>query len=281
MSRKYKNEYEKLGEERIQEFPALNRAKGTGTGNNQESEFECYWAVRKDEAWVLVPGIRRYVRKTKQLKFITTLPQILINLQPATTFNPYEVWEKELEAERKKAAIGTVGVVVKKKVLSKKEKMIQDNVDRISNESLVSEITKIRNTSRNELVNIIRDIKIKQARAVLFIQILYVAYDSYKEGKKAGMSNKKLLYEALWAIEEISPLPEFNAPKPTNPADILPGRVSNSGLVYDDFASVKKLQASAKQVMLKETDLRRLQLVDMSDSLPPLSKFNVGFKLDE
>lgn len=33
--------------------------------------------------------------------------------------------------------------------------------------------------------------------------------------------------------------------------------------------------------MLLEPDLRYLQLVEMSDSLPPLSKFNTGFKLDD
>ena len=56
MSRKYTNEYKKLGEERVQEFPLLERGKGTGQGNSQESDFECYWMVRKDEFWVVVPG---------------------------------------------------------------------------------------------------------------------------------------------------------------------------------------------------------------------------------
>ena len=145
------------------------------------------------------------MRKTEQLKFITTLPQILINLQPATTFNPYEVWERELEAERK--------------VTSSDEKIgeadqanmsnIQVNVDKIAKDNLIRDITKIRNTSKDDLVSNIGVIKIPQARAVLFIQILKVAYADFLK-----TNNKKLLYETLWAIEDISPLPEFDAPKP-------------------------------------------------------------------
>jgi hypothetical protein len=154
------------------------------------------------------------VRKTKQLKFVTTLPQILINLQPATTFNPYDVWERELEAERKatlkdenidEADIGEADPAN----MSNTERNIQVNVDKIAKDNLIRDITKIRNTSKDDLVSIIRDIKIPQARAVLFIQILKVAYADFLK-----TNNKKLLYETLWAIEDISPLPEFDAPKP-------------------------------------------------------------------
>ena len=36
----------------------------------------------------------------------------------------------------------------------------------------------------------------------------------------------------------------------------------------------------ARKIKEKEKDMIRLQLIEMTDSLPPLSKFSHGFRLD-
>ena len=51
--------------------------------------------------------------------------------------------------------------------------------------------------------------------------------------------------------------------------------------MFDDLERVAALLKKARDVMKNEADIIRLQLTEMSDSLPPLSKFNFGFKLDE
>ena len=60
---------------------------------------------------------------------------------------------------------------------------------------------------------------------------------------------------------------------------LFPG-VSDPSLVYDKFANVEKLVEKARKLKSKEKDMVRLQLLDMSDSLPPLSKFTHGYKFD-
>ena len=56
--------------------------------------------------------------------------------------------------------------------------------------------------------------------------------------------------------------------------------VSDPSLVYDKFANVEKLVEKARKLKSKEKDMVKLQLLDMSDSLPPLSKFTHGYKFD-
>lgn len=51
-------------------------------------------------------------------------------------------------------------------------------------------------------------------------------------------------------------------------------------LVSDKREQVEKVLSSARALLEGEADLVRLQLMEMSDSLPPLSRFNMGYKLD-
>lgn len=131
----------------------------------------------------------------------------------------------------------------------------------MANTKFVKEVTRVRNSKKN-LLGILRDIKIPDARAILIIQILKNAYEDYKKG-----GEKKLLFETLWAIEDAvrkGSLPTCNAPKPLDDKSVL---VKDPSLVYDDYSEVEKLLKKARKVMSQESDMIKLQLVEMSDSL--------------
>lgn len=131
----------------------------------------------------------------------------------------------------------------------------------MANTKFVKEVTRVRNSKKN-LLGILRDIKIPDARAILIIQILKNAYEDYK---KSG--EKKLLFETLWAIEDAvlkGSLPTCSAPKPLDDKSVL---VKDPSLVYDDYGEVEKLLKKARKVMSQESDMIKLQLVEMSDSL--------------
>ena len=53
-------------------------------------------------------GMRRKIRNSAAPKFVCVIPQILINLDPGTTFNPYESWEAEQAAELQANAVKTI-----------------------------------------------------------------------------------------------------------------------------------------------------------------------------
>lgn len=71
--REYRKEYEKLGEERVQEKPpgrdafppfqqaTKRRAKRSESQEQDLSEYELFWMFRKDLRWLQVPGITRWV----------------------------------------------------------------------------------------------------------------------------------------------------------------------------------------------------------------------------
>eukprot|EP01036_Dinobryon_divergens_P025980 gene25980-34580_t len=193
----YKKLYAELGEQRKQQFPStLNktRVKIDSYMSRKEkkqakgaflpsSEFDQYWAIRKDENWTVLPSIRRKIRGSLTPKFICMIPQILINLDPGTTFNPYESWE----AEQKK---------------------------------------------KDQLLDKIREIRIRDARAILLVEILSFAYNKYTNSKLAA--DKKLIYETLWAIDSV-PLQTTNAPAVHDRTKIL---VSDPSLVYDNYSKV-------------------------------------------
>ena len=54
-------------------------------------------------------------------------------------------------------------------------------------ERLAAEVLKIRNTTKKELLAKIREIRIPEARAILLVEILSVAYNKYSNSKSAGM----------------------------------------------------------------------------------------------
>eukprot|EP01034_Spumella_vulgaris_P027120 gene27121-33797_t len=235
------------------------------------SESDQYWALHKDENWTQVPGIRRWDRKSRTQKFFATVSQILVNLEPGTTFNPADVWQAELERDEDKLRADKEALVTKKsEKLSGADKIRASTKVASAAKKLLLEVTRIRN-SKNSLLSIIRDIRIPEARAILIVEILKQAYADYKKN-----GDKKILYEALWAIDSIE-IPNMKAPAVADKKSIL---VKDSSLVYDDFADVEKLLTSARKVMATEKDMIQLQLVEMYDSLPPLSKFTFGFKLD-
>jgi hypothetical protein len=175
------------------------------------------------------------------------------------------------------------------------------------------EVTRIRN-SKKDLLSLLREMKYSDARIILYIQILKQAYDEYKKNS-LNVKNKKLLYEVIWALNEMKDLmPKINAPKPMDPKLLMGIAQKDPSLVYDNaegivymiflflvfhilllsfsffhFLSLSNswmidafsLLKKANKILENEEDLIRLQLVDMSDALPPLSKFSSGFKLDE
>jgi len=251
-----------------------------------DSEFMQYWDIRKDENWTVLPGLRRRVKR--EFIFFCLVPQILINLDPGTTFNPYESWEAELKHEAEVAKALTEGETVGEKskvtkVEKEKKKDVFINAAEKEKEAkkLFAEVVRIRNTrkEREPLLEKIREVKLPEARAILLVEILSVAYNKYSDSK--ALEDKKLIYETLWALDDVV-LP--GSPAPAVP----PGEVKSCillrdyGLVFDSLQRVDKLLASCRKIRSSEThqSLVALQLNEMSDSLPPLSKFTFGFKLD-
>ena len=200
-------------------------------------------------------------------------------LAPASTFNPTIAWEKakkkDAEDEAAQAAeaaaelkAGKQSKATKEKVKSKMEQAVETNKAKKAQEKLVAEVTRIRNT-KNHLKSLLREISSIDARRVLIVEILKRAMDD---------NNKEALYEAMWAIDECG-LTDFNAPQPLNPRDlIVPAKQAD--LVYDEYSKTLACVKRAKKIMESESDLIRVQLVEMADSLPPLSKFTYGFSLD-
>jgi hypothetical protein len=273
-TRRYQREYGKLGEERLQNFPqGLSEAREVvgrngvvaDGGGAPSSEFDRYWNIRIDVQWVAVPGKRQFIRKLRVVKFLETLPSIIMSLQPANTFNPYSVWKEEREKEAAELAANdedsTATVkAVKVTKLSSKDVIKNANIASLAKKERVLEITRIRNTEKDNLVNIIRDIHTKDARAVLLVEILDHAYKIYMNGMKSGRSDKTLLYEALWAIDMFAPLPEMNAPMPKK-GDLL-GSSSKSMLKYDQYADVEELLKRSNKIRAKDTheQLTKLQV---------------------
>lgn len=219
------------------------------------------------------------------MKFFATVPLILITLEPGTNFNPSTIWREALlkeeqaerEAEAKKEAEENANKKHKQKqkkaVVKKIDAMREDNAGNNEAKSLLLEVTRVRNSKAN-LLKLVRDIKMPEARAALMVEILQSAYETVY--KKTG--DKKLLFETLWAIEGIE-LSDFNIPRPVDVGRTI--FVKDYSLVYDNYKNVKKLLQESRTIMKQEKDLVYTQLVEMSDSLPPLSVFSFGFKLDK
>lgn len=266
---KYREAYEHLGEERVQAIPDNKRTDASAepaAGGFFTSETELYWSVRRDYNWSKLPGIFKWVRRTGKREFFETITASLIHLEPATSFNPADAWLAELS--RRKEVTEEQVVKKKKKVDELREKNTAEQYAR----RLYNEVVQIRN-SKSNLLEIVHQIKLPQARAILLVQILAAALKTFEKSK-----DKRLLYETYWALEGMD-LPTERAPKVADDRVIL-ARVKDSSLVYDTPAAVEELIAKARKVISRDSDLIRVQLVDMSDSLPPLSKFSFGFKLD-
>lgn len=276
----YQNEYEKLGAVRQQQdvpekLPQETKRRKPGD-KVEKSEFEKFWGLQRDLAWAELPGRQKFNRKTRTSEFVATIPQILLHLAPASAFNPNQIWIQEqakeaaLALEAQQTAVAETNKGAKKSKVTevkKADKMKEANTKKMGDESFVADITRIRN-SKNSLYSLLGSIRNSKTRLVLMVEIMKKAYDN---------NEKELVYEALWAIEEVGFL-EFDAPQPTNERDIF--GIRDPSLVYDKYTNVQKLLVLVKKLKSKEKDMIKLQLLDMSNSLPPLSKFTYGFSLD-
>eukprot|EP01031_Cornospumella_fuschlensis_P034959 gene34959-42335_t len=272
---KYRQAYIQLGEEREQSCPD-SFTKSSNLGSYFASEEEVYWAVRRDYNWSNLPGVFKFVRKTGKREFFEGITSSLLHLEPATSFNPVDAWTAELQRRREqaersqqdKAAAESGGG---KKSRKKVDEMRERNLAEQYAKRLAEEVMRIRNSKRT-LLDIVSQVKLPPARAILLVQILHMAYKQFEASKE-----KRLLYEVVWALEGVE-LPDEPAPRPQDKKLLL---VKDGSLVYDNLKDVEELLAKARKVLQRESDLVRVQLVEMSDSLPPLSRFSFGFKLDD
>lgn len=278
----------------------LHRNEPRATQSEMAPFFQ-YWAFRQDQSWAAVPGyMRRVNRKSTEKVFIDTVNQILDGLtsHESMKFNPSKIWydtlaeeEKQklllLEAaeENEKESSGKPGKKEKKsgggggpknKKKTETAEEIQLRVQREAAESrLYRDIIKIRNT-KEALLPLLREMKSRAGRIVLMVELLKQSMES-KDGDLRETTGKKAeTFDILWAIEAFG-FEEFALPAPVE-KDLTTRR--NYGLVFDDYSKVKKLIKSARDKMRAEDDMIKMQLVDMFDRLPPLTKFSFGFKLD-
>lgn len=228
--------------------------------------------------------IVRTIRRTRVKVFLEGISQILQQLEPTSYFNPVELWKNqklaEQEAKENEEQAAAAGPAKGKKpkkepVKSKAEQIKEQNKLAKLKERFENEVLLIRN-SKKELLSLIRSLKYNDSRFILLVQLLKGAMTDYKNtGAKRG------LYEVLWAIDDLAKtcaFPTTAAPKPTKASLLFE---KDSSLVFDSLDEVKKLLKEARDVMDNESDIIRTQLTEMSDCLPPLSKLNFGFKLDE
>ncbi|RYG59820.1 hypothetical protein EON64_19850, partial [archaeon] len=123
-----------------------------------------------------------------------------------------DAWTAELQRRREQAersaqdkagAEAGGGKKARKKVDELRERNVAEQYAR----RLADEVVRIRNSKRT-LLDIVPQIKLPPARAILLVQILHVAYKQFEKSK-----DKRLLYEVVWALEGVA-LPEDPAPRP-------------------------------------------------------------------
>ena len=142
-------------------------------------------------------------------------------------------------------------------------------------EEIDDDITKIRNYKKT---NSFQDLRMgvlqsTPGRLIYLVELLQKALNQYNETNDVQKKDvpKKDIFEIYWAIEEIGVL-KFDVPRKEDDVE----------LFYDSFdKKVKPLIELAKSILLQEKDLIKFQLVDMSNTLPPLSRYHFSYKLDE
>ena len=208
----YKSAYDELGNVRLQEDVPENlpqetrRKKRTDKDKGfEKSEFDKFWGLRRDIRWAELPGRMVYNRKKRSSEFVSTVTEILLHLAPASAFNPSHMLDQEeaadraLAAEEQKRVLETTEKVVSKKgkdkdpKLSKAEMIVADNTRKMGDAEFLADVTRIRN-SKNCLMSLLGQMKLVKTRLVLMIEILKKAYDA---------NEKDIVFEALWAIEEV------------------------------------------------------------------------------
>ena len=210
-------------------------------------------------------------------------------------FHPKKLWEKEKEKEEKLIeeanAQASLASESSKKEKGKKEKEVvkkvadkikEDNDEKMRVDGILAEITRIRNCKKN-LTPLIRDMKTQEGRIVLLVELLNIAFSTAIEKRVNEAFHEA--YEILWAIEAVG-LIDFDAPWPDKKKvdykTVFPQkREDDIKLVYDKYRDAQKLVAKVQAHRSDRDDLIKLQLTVMSNSLPPLSKYNFDFKLDD
>ena len=163
---------------------------------------------------------------------------------------------------------------------------VSENIVAKGDEKFIRNVQQIRN-SKGNLMAQLKKMRSLKTRLILMIELLNQAFNP---GTAAGEIMPKPVkyeevYDILWAIEEMyeknpeldgkfeeemPPIPRHQSNQPTK----------DRSLVFDDYTQVETLMAKVREKRANEKDPIKLQLVDMFDKLPPLSKFTHGYKLD-
>jgi hypothetical protein len=268
----YRKAYSELGEERVQlnipkDLVQLSR-KSSKTRNDETDkqdarDYEKFWLSRRDINWAEIPMRKIYNKRLRRREDKALVTEILVHLAPSSTFNPFHVWANMKRSVNPELEISSTTVS------SKSAKIVEDNKRRMEEDMKVAEITRIRN-SKDNLISLVRQLSSQRAREVLLVEIL----------RKAMTEPRNIVevFDVLWAIESFG-ISETVAPPPRDASDILPS-VKDSSLAYDNLKTFNSLLKEARKLRSKEKDIIRFQLNEMSDRLPPLSKYSFDFKLD-
>jgi hypothetical protein len=305
--------YEELGKERIQTYPidkVPSYQKHWRTHGAEEIKaYDNYWRSRRDVRWVEFPGKYTWNKHVRKLQFKDLITEILMDLEPQSTFNPADLWTRMKNAATERA--------VRNRSKDEKMKVILSVTREKVN--LLREVAQIRNSkARGDLMAINRSISIPEARCILLAEILNLALAEYATGRQDPVACKKLIFELSWVIEGIDGRIRENSVS-FLPADIrkvinasLPADIQkdtkflnefmsdhwrtlkasmetdstvqftgkNTGLIADTATGIDNVLSRAVQLRNEEPDIIRFQLLKMSDCLPPLSRFVFGHSLD-
>lgn len=306
--------YKELGNERGQsdvpsDLVEVLRSK------SKHTPFEQFWTLRRyrcciihiiiyhhynhhyfdrDLAWAEAPYKRHFNRKLRKMVYSSLVNEIVKKLgDNSSGFHPKTLWEKEKEREEKLIEAEALQLSTtteslkkdknKKEVVKKgADKIKEDNAEKMRVDEILAEVTRIRNCKKN-LTPLIRDMKTAEGRIVLLLETLNIAFSEAVEKRVNEAFHEA--YEILWAIEAVG-LTEFDAPWPDKKKvdykTVFPQkREDDIKLVYDKYRDAQKLVDKVQRHRSERDDLIKLQLTVMSNSLPPLSKYNFDFKLDE
>lgn len=157
-------------------------------------------------AWSEIPGVLRFNRKTRKTEYTARVREILLYLAPASAFNPNQIWEQEKERDRQIALLAEEKRLNEESKLNKKKgkgndklvikagaKIVEENKKKRTEDDFLADITRIRN-SKDKLISILGQFKNPKTRLVLMMEILKKAYEK---------GEKEVIFEALWAIDEV------------------------------------------------------------------------------
>ena len=216
----------------------------------------------KDLSLSELPGRKIYDKKTRTSSWVTTLPLILRDLAPTSGFNPQTAWKERQERDAgRRGEVGEEeeqieiievqpqangGKKKKKKQGLSRAEIIQKNIEDKKKEAKKFETQRIAAVSKENL-----DDKTKQHIASKIKSI-----SGKQETLLHALSNaircrdKADAFDILWALEEM-----------------------NSEIAGKDVDLVRSWRGTG--------DIVNYQLKEMSDRLPPLSKYNSKFELDD